>query len=347
MKKKIIYLEVLRILAAFFVIINHTNAGVFQNVLFSATWSFSIIYFILCRSAVPIFFMVSGALLIKKSDTYHSLGKRIFQAFYPLLIASIFYYLTGPQYQNKSIVDFLVRFYSSKMTNSLWYMYAYIALLLMLPFIRSMIQHFNKKEFYYYFSLTFIFSALIPPFLVQFDLPSIFDKFQLPMLSMYLAYFIAGHFFVHVFKPHTKNYIYCIVVLHLSSILGTFFAIYHDYQKNPTGFFLFWNEIEHFNIAIMSITFFLIIKYIFSTIKLPPIFEQIILTVSNATFGIYLISDYIIRKFYFLYTILGEHINKFIAMLLVELLIFIICFTVVFIYTHSKKQIQSLIKFTI
>lgn len=239
MKKKIIYLEVLRILAAFFVIINHTNAGVFQNVLFSATWSFSIIYFILCRSAVPIFFMVSGALLIKKSDTYHSLGKRIFQAFYPLLIASIFYYLTGPQYQNKNVFDFLVRFYSSKMTNSLWYMYAYIALLLMLPFIRSMIQNFNKKEFYYYFSLTFIFSALIPPLLVQFNLPSIFDKFQLPMLNMYLAYFIAGHFFVNIFKPKLKSYIYCIIGLHLASVLGTFLVIYHDYQKNPNGFFLF------------------------------------------------------------------------------------------------------------
>lgn len=97
----------------------------------------------------------------------------------------------------------------------------------------------------------------------------------------------------------------------------------------------------------MSITFFLITKYIFSKIEISPIFEKFILTVSKATFGIYLISDYIIRKFYFLYTLLGEYINKFIAMILVEALIFIICFTIVFIYTQSKKQIESLMKFTI
>ena len=71
-KVKILYIEILRIIAAFFVIYNHTgNDGFF---LFSICDVGSIQFWIymaisiFCKFAVPVFFMISGALLLARKD---------------------------------------------------------------------------------------------------------------------------------------------------------------------------------------------------------------------------------------------------------------------------------------
>lgn len=59
---------VLRILACFLVIVNHTIEGLFKY--FPSTTgglSFTVFYF--CKIAVPIFLMISGALLIPKEES--------------------------------------------------------------------------------------------------------------------------------------------------------------------------------------------------------------------------------------------------------------------------------------
>ena len=49
MKKREVWLDVLRILAAFLVIVNHTNSDVFQSVTpESGTWWLSILWYALC-----------------------------------------------------------------------------------------------------------------------------------------------------------------------------------------------------------------------------------------------------------------------------------------------------------
>ena len=61
MKKREIWLDVLRVLAAFLVIVNHTNSDVFQSVTpANGTWWLSIAWYALCKIAVPLFVMISG-----------------------------------------------------------------------------------------------------------------------------------------------------------------------------------------------------------------------------------------------------------------------------------------------
>ena len=61
MKKREVWLDVLRVLAAFLVIVNHTNSDVFQSVTpQNGTWWLSILWYALCKIAVPVFVMVSG-----------------------------------------------------------------------------------------------------------------------------------------------------------------------------------------------------------------------------------------------------------------------------------------------
>lgn len=71
-KSKILYLEALRILSIFFVIFNHTASNGFF--LFSTYKSTDIQYWvylfisIFCKFSVPMFFAISGALMLGKDE---------------------------------------------------------------------------------------------------------------------------------------------------------------------------------------------------------------------------------------------------------------------------------------
>ena len=99
-KKKLIYLEIMRIIAAFFVIFNHTGAigGGFElfidQPLGSLRYWLYLLISICCKFAVPIFFMISGALLLARNEPIKVvLKKRLLPICIALLVFSFGYYL--------------------------------------------------------------------------------------------------------------------------------------------------------------------------------------------------------------------------------------------------------------
>ena len=92
MKKRILYLDIIKVFALLFVIFNHTD-----DILISSYMYIRIIHnslFYLSKSAVPLFLMVSGALLIDKKDSIPKLIKRIIRVLIPLIIITIIWSLT-------------------------------------------------------------------------------------------------------------------------------------------------------------------------------------------------------------------------------------------------------------
>lgn len=79
MKQKKLYIEILRIIAIAFVIFNHTGKNGFQLYSITDNEIMYVIYLtmaVICKIAVPIFFMVSGALLLNKEESIKDLYKR-------------------------------------------------------------------------------------------------------------------------------------------------------------------------------------------------------------------------------------------------------------------------------
>ena len=65
MKKKY-YLEVIRILAILMVMYNHSAAFMSFSNQSGVEYAISFLFSMVCKGAVPLFFMVSGALLLEK-----------------------------------------------------------------------------------------------------------------------------------------------------------------------------------------------------------------------------------------------------------------------------------------
>ena len=59
----VVFLELLRILAAFCVIVNHTNC---QDVEPGFLWGTSVAWFFASKIAVPVFVMITGYLMLQK-----------------------------------------------------------------------------------------------------------------------------------------------------------------------------------------------------------------------------------------------------------------------------------------
>lgn len=60
---KIVYLEILRIIACYLVLVNHSADFIYPNSTFA--WVIYYSRFMLCKVAIPIFFMISDYLLLK------------------------------------------------------------------------------------------------------------------------------------------------------------------------------------------------------------------------------------------------------------------------------------------
>ena len=143
--------DILRILACFLVIVNHTNSEVFLGMNPSLTWALSLAYFYFSKIAVPIFLMISGALLLRREYSYkelliHKVGK----VAAVLLLFSLYIYLVE-EGNAFNLHDFINRIIEAPIITSYWYFYMLLGAYLILPFLRKIIIVMKQADWLYFF----------------------------------------------------------------------------------------------------------------------------------------------------------------------------------------------------
>ena len=95
-KKRLLGLDALRIFAILLVIFNHTNERGFYRFLTddpgTFLYWFNLFFSVACKVAVPLFFMISGALLLKKDESFGKTYKRGIRIVVDLLLFSLLFY---------------------------------------------------------------------------------------------------------------------------------------------------------------------------------------------------------------------------------------------------------------
>lgn len=148
MKKHYIYLDYVKILACFMVLINHTNSVVFRSTTPSPLWFASISYFFFSKPAVSLFIMASGAVLLSRDSTYGQSMRRVLRIVVILVVFSLLYYaINGGGFSG--LPAFLPSILHSQATNALWYLYLYIGILFMAPVMRLIVKNACKKDIQY------------------------------------------------------------------------------------------------------------------------------------------------------------------------------------------------------
>lgn len=164
------YLDILRVLAIFLVVYNHTPGYYFPT---SAEWSIPAQWGILLlnqlvKMAVPLFLMVTGALMFHRDEGIYSLFKKRILRFTLVLFIiytvqySLICYKEGmfPNGRNLCRIIFnreiINQFFAS------WFLYAYLGILLMLPILRSIAKSLSNNIFLYLLGIQITFCCIIP-----------------------------------------------------------------------------------------------------------------------------------------------------------------------------------------
>ena len=164
--KRKIHIEILRIVSIYCVMFNHTQDNGFFY--FSKDIDNPISFFymfssVLCKVAVPIFFMITGAVLLNKEENLKELFiKRILKYVLILLGVSLIYYFGLRSQSTLTIGNFIETIYSSEVTTGMWYLYSYLGILIMLPILRKVVKVLSVKEYEYMFICHLILVGLLP-----------------------------------------------------------------------------------------------------------------------------------------------------------------------------------------
>ncbi len=165
-RSRLCYLDLLRIIGCFLVILNHTP-GYIACFDVDETMPLALIVWhlfvgMIVKNNVPIFFMISGALLLKKDVTYNGLFRKILRMFLILLGFSLVANITST---GGFYAPGFVRNFASATVDgagAYWYLYAYIGILLMLPFLRSAAVRIGRVDVIYLILARVVITGILP-----------------------------------------------------------------------------------------------------------------------------------------------------------------------------------------
>lgn len=167
MKPRIFYMDYLRTIAIMGVLFIHAAApyaSMYKEIDFSM-WEAGIIYNSLARWCVPVFFMISGALLLgrKEEPLKDFFSKRANKILIPFLFWSVVYYLWRVYIVYNSAAsfeEFKELFLNANIYYHLWYFYALIAIYLLVPMFNVFCRHASQQIVGYTVGLYLLFFGI-------------------------------------------------------------------------------------------------------------------------------------------------------------------------------------------
>ena len=260
-------IDIIRILAFIFIVLLHTvNIQYGVNI-----W---ILLYGIISIGVNLFIMVSGYLLLDKSEKMSVFFKKRIKGIFPLFIFfNVVYIFVNkvkimPVLQGKEIV-----------APHFWYIYMILGLYFITPWLQKVLK-FAKKETFIILILWFLCSIL-NPHLIKFDLPRIpFSHFP---ITEFIGYYILGYY-IKVDRNKIKKVPFSIIII--IYLIGFFIsAISTKYVLLKTG-----NRISDFFDKNSLGTFFMTISFFTFFIKLDfKNRNEAVKIVSNSTYFAFLV----------------------------------------------------------
>ncbi|MFE7060657.1 acyltransferase [Sutcliffiella sp. NPDC057660] len=338
MAKRIVYLDWLRVIATVMVVVIHISAGMISINYFDgrSSWLATNFYEAISRMSVPLFVMISGALLLnnQREIKYRSfLNKTLSKIFIPLLGWSIIYYMyqvyVANWYANFSVKEFFQLFLANNISVHFWFMYMILGLYLTVPVIKIYIRGAEKKDLQYFLLLWLYASVLVKFTKFYFGYSLNLELFH---VTNYIGYFILGYYLSTL--QLKKAYIKEAFIIMFIGMSATFLLTYFSTVNNNGQLQEFWYEYLSPNVLLSAVGSFWLIKGIASTLKKQTLPLGLNL-ISTFSFGIYLVHMLVIMVF--ADSVIPFLRNTFHSAVSVPLItIFVLIVSVIITYVFSK-----------
>jgi len=224
MKKRIKYLDELRIFAILMIILLHV-LGLFVYKYYPiSTWKYAFMSLLSSptRVGIPIFFMMTGILMFQKKEErnyFEFFKKRVMKLIVAYLFFSFIYYIYHIVRGEISfnILDFIRKATSATTEYHLWFMPVIILIYMFIPFLKKLVDNLKQKELKSLIVLIWIMTNI---FVAIEALSGIFgyslmSSFMLPSLIGYTNYLFVGYYLEQGDYKITKR----LIILSCLSIL--------------------------------------------------------------------------------------------------------------------------------
>lgn len=277
------FLDAIRVVACFLVILLHTSAIHFYDI--SEYWNIFLVYDSISRMCVPLFFMLSGFLLMDSdiSSLVKFYYKRYVRIFIPFGAVCVMYFFTDI-YKDFNLGEYIYYILNYYVDYHLWYVYVLTGIYLVLPFFIKIIHgKSGLKLAYLYVAIWLVAFVIITPILRYFRFeytilpninfifpnggmeylvyelyPNIFINFNLfPFFFGFMGYLFCGWFIKKTYHLYNSLFYFLnfIVFIFANGMIVWFTHRYSFALAKPNE--LFFENLSPF-VFLQSVSFFIL-----------------------------------------------------------------------------------------
>ena len=233
--ERIAYLNSLRLLATFAVVVLHSSATYLDNGIYADgdhnAFGF---YNNINAFAVPVFVMISGALFLnpKKETGYKVLfNKYVRRIALALLIFGLPMCIAESMLTGGSWGGVISNFLTGHSWNHMWYLYMLIGLYLMTPMLKPFVNGSSKNTILIAFAILFVLCSVMP-LMIRYGIK--LKGWMVFFNNPYLLLYMLG-FYLAVIEQFTMklwsvllSIVFCVVVIVCKLFIGIDYMLYYD-----------------------------------------------------------------------------------------------------------------------
>ena len=312
-------ISVLRIMATLAVVFLHTSSGVLDRPDLYIMSTRQRDFLFLCKGymnwAVPVFLMISGALLLKseKQISFHECiskyVKRIILALFcfgiPFSLMELF--LNTRTFSAKMLYEAVICVITGNSWGHLWYLYMLIGIYCLLPIFKHFIDTSSRREVGCILVTLFVFQFIIP--FIQ-TITGLTIAFNIPITPNTVFYLLLGKYLSDGLPRILIKKRLTVLFLTISFALAAYtYLLTHDER-----FWVYFTPI-----------FAILIFALFQDVNVPEHVYPIIWKIDRLCFGVYLIHTLFINFSYKALKITPISFNAYPLMVVVFFLVFAGC----------------------
>ncbi|SIR14770.1 Surface polysaccharide O-acyltransferase, integral membrane enzyme [Rhizobium sp. RU33A] len=309
---RLLALDFIRASAVLMVIVLHSASGALYQIqsIPPAVWAMHNGIDSAVRICVPLFFMISGYLLLepasaREGNPLREVCRRLSKILVPLFFWSLLYqfyvtYNAGGMFDYLFILKFFKSIFQGAVVYHLWFLYEMAIVYLLVPVLRPLVRENDVPAVYFCSLWLFLSSLQFLAFVLEWNYP-----FSGHINLGNLGFFVAGYLVRRrLYNPRAKTLItaaLCYVAAAFLTALWTSQASY-----SAARYVEFFHVYSTPNVAIMSISAFVLLMRIGQEIENSSfvILKQLIKSVSACSFGIYFVHVLVLERMN--YNILGK-----------------------------------------
>lgn len=301
---RIEYLDYLRILATFGVVVIHISATNWDTApVGSFAWKVFTFYSSAVTWPLPAFAMISGALFLDRNRPIHTLLTRHIARmgaaflFWSALYAAVAAAARGGMSKKDLLITFMGGHYH------LWFLFLISGLYLVVPLLRRIVT--SPEMTRYFLLLALLFTFVLPeltsllsdapePFIARFGrcAAGLLDNASIQMTAGYAGYFVLGHYLsITDLSKTLRRMVYAAGAL---GFLATFLLIWADSVMKQTPYGAYGNAFT-VNVLLVSAAVFVFAKYHLPLRPRPQRYRAQIRFLSRCCFGAYLVHPLVIE----------------------------------------------------